>query len=108
MDMKSIELPIELPVAPVIKRGDYLPCKGVSVYRGVLILWDEDFDARIKSLINQLTHLPGSLAVQERKATLTFFVRDEITANYLREKSEWVCYEDVFLLNNVVVVRREW
>jgi hypothetical protein len=107
--MKSIEL----SDIPVIKRGDYLLCTGVSVYRGVLIFWDEDFDARIKYLIDQLADLAphmyrGVLAVQEHEATLTFFVSGESAANYLREKFEWACCGDVFTLNDIVVVRREW
>jgi hypothetical protein len=59
-----------------IEHGEYLACSGVSTYRGVLILWDEDFDPRVQIVIDQLTdpqrrHL---IAIREHQGVLDFIV----------------------------------
>lgn len=46
--------------------GDY------SIYRGVLVLWDDDYDARVLNFIdNNEMLIPGMLCVSECKAYLT-------------------------------------
>ena len=80
-----------------VERGEYLACQGVSTYRGVLILWDEDFDPRVQGIIDQLSvcqrrHL---IAIREHQAVLDFIV-PEVYPDF---PGEFHVGGDVFIVN---------
>jgi len=86
-----------------IERGEYLHCNGVSTYRGVLILWDEDFDTRVQLVIDQLSGIQRRhlIAIREHKATLDFIV-PEIYPDF---PGEFHVDGDVFVVNQYHDVR---
>ena len=52
--------------------GNPIGLTDYSIYRGVLVLWDDDYDTRVLTFIdNNEMLIPKMLAVSERKAYLT-------------------------------------
>jgi hypothetical protein len=52
--------------------GNPIGLTDYSIYRGVLVFWDNDYDARVLTFIdNNEMLIPKMLAVSERKAYLT-------------------------------------
>ena len=70
---------------------DELPAGGadaLSVYKGVLVLWDEDQDARVLEFVDQVAEGDRTklLAVQEHEANLYLLWRGEIPEQYTQSK----------------------
>ena len=71
---------------------EYLPCKddyGISIYKGVCIHWDEDYDARILVFIDSLStaQRESLIIAQERKGSLNLVWRNEIPNDYKEDES---------------------
>lgn len=57
---------------------------GYSIYRGVLVQWDEDHDMRILEFIDGLSEAVRAelLVVQEHEASLALLWRDHVPERY--------------------------
>src|SRR5262245_7508478 len=57
---------------------------GFSIYRGVLIQWDEDHDERVLRVLDEIpiAILGQLLVVQEHKASVSFLWRDVVPQGY--------------------------
>lgn len=60
------------------------PGSGWSLYKAVLVRWDQDDDERALTLIDELPpHMRSQLlVVQERKAMVGFLWKDEVPSGY--------------------------
>ena len=58
--------------------------EGMSVYKGVLVLWDKDFDARVLEFVDQVPDALRArlLTVQEHKAYLFLLWHGEVPEQY--------------------------
>lgn len=56
---------------------------GISIYRGIIVIWDEDHDARILRFVDNLTNdeLKYVIAVHERKGSLSIVYREHLVPN---------------------------
>jgi len=57
---------------------------GYSIYRGVLIQWDEDHDVRVLEVIDELSEAVRAelIVVQEHEASLALLWRGEVPDRY--------------------------
>ena len=81
--MKPVALHIPvLSLAELVQMGSHL--SGVSVYRGVLVVWDEDFDTRIITLINELfargKRAPFAICESKGSVTIMWHTKGEAAA----------------------------
>ena len=59
--------------------GNTIGLNEYAIYRGVLVLWDDDYDTRVLTFIdNNEMLIPRILAVSEREAFLTILWLDKI------------------------------
>lgn len=63
---------------------DLRGCHGISVHRGVLVLWDEDFDTRILMGIDMMDAFDRSqlFAAAESKGVVDLYWRRRVPAKY--------------------------
>jgi hypothetical protein len=63
---------------------------GVSVYDGVVVLWDEDRDRRVLAFIRKLREpiRRRLIAVQEHEGSLTLFWRGPVPKRYVEDAPE--------------------
>ena len=62
---------------------------GFSLYRGVLVQWDEDHDERVLSMIDEMPVgvVARLLVVQEHKGGVAFLWEEEVPAGYEEGKT---------------------
>lgn len=74
---------------------------GFSVYRGVLIQWDEDRDARILTFIDEMPDVIRShlLVAQEHEGSLGLVWRNVVPKNYA-EGDDTIVEEDVWSISS--------
>ncbi len=79
-------LEVKLPELPIsIAADDY------SLYKGVLVLWDEDHDERLLTFIDDNLFLaPRLLAAYERKASLSLVWLNEVPQEFELDDREQV------------------
>ena|ERR1700736_4557658 len=70
---------------------------GFSLYKGVLIQWDEDQDERILSFIDLMPDAICSrlLAAQEHEASIALIWKDSVPGGY-EDGAEWEIDHDVW------------
>lgn len=70
---------------------------GFSLYKGVLIQWDEDQDERILKFIDLIPDAIRSrlLVAQEHEASVALLWKDSVPADY-REGAEWQVDGDIW------------
>jgi hypothetical protein len=83
-------------LSDLFKIDIFQDCKGMSIYKNVLILWDEDFDTTIHNFIDSLGIDAKSLcAAMERKGILNLLWHDFIPEKY-QENKEVLVNKDYF------------
>ncbi len=62
---------------------------GFSIYRGILVQWDEDQDERVLSMIDEMPEFVRNqlLVVQEHEAILGFIWKGHVPAGYEKDRS---------------------
>jgi predicted LPLAT superfamily acyltransferase len=87
--------------------GDVEPYAAVdeSVYKGVRVLWDEDYDHRVLSVVDSISpEIRKSLvAIHERKALIQLWWKDTIPEKYAAMSGIDVFDGDYWSLENAVV-----
>ena len=74
-------------LADLFKIDIFQDCKGMSIHKNVLILWDEDFDTTIHNFIDNLGIDAKSLcAAMERKGRLYLLWHDLIPEKYQKNQ----------------------
>jgi len=91
-------------------REQILPCRGVSFYRGVIIMWDEDHDPRVQQVVDQLlpTQKDNLVAIQEHEASLSLVVKDPTRAPSEYDEFEVDFGGDIFNVYEVIPVYGYW
>lgn len=77
------------------------PC-GLSIYKGVIVQWDEDQDRRVLAFIDNMNEYTRKdlIIVQESKGTLALRWIGVIPPEYQEGKTTYVCDEDMYIYSS--------
>ena len=81
------------------------PRDGISIYRGVIVCWDSDYDSRVLKLVDMILDSgnPELVAISEHEGGVAFVWKENVPGGYSKDgfvevmSDSWNIYESVVL-----------